>query len=254
MNIENNRRAVDSKYYDKLRENEWKNTADFGPSARSRYDIIMNIAKNYLNSNSLILDVGCGSGNLLLKLKREGYLHLFGSDFSIESIKLTEKKFGKNVFQADLTKIEDYKNNKYDGIICSEVLEHIENDNLAIQNIKLLLNKNGIVIISVPYGMQYWSQHDNFSGHLRRYENRDLENILINNGFTILESFGWGNLIYSIYHQILRKKNPTSVMSQKNQVLKIVISKIIYLIFTIEKFSKSKIRAKRIFVVAKKYE
>ena len=61
-----------SVFYDNLRKNEWKSTADYGPTTRARYDIIEKLVKQNSNQNPTILDVGCGTGNLLLKLKNAG--------------------------------------------------------------------------------------------------------------------------------------------------------------------------------------
>jgi len=56
-----------------------------------------------------LVDVGCGSGTLLQKLKKElNFKNLFGSDFSEESVKLTINR-GFKIFKADLTRIKYFK-------------------------------------------------------------------------------------------------------------------------------------------------
>ncbi len=245
-------KSKNSSYYDRLRKKEWKYTANFGPSTRIRYKIILNLLGKYSKKNFRILDCGCGSGNLLRLLDKKRYKNLTGSDFSNESVILSKKISGKNIFKADLTKIKDFKNKKFDVVICSEILEHIEKDTLAIKNIRLILNDEGIVIFSVPFNVIYWSQHDDFSGHVRRYNGMELEKKLEKQNFDILESWGWGSLFYPIYHRLLTRNKPTSLMNNKNNIFKKSISKILYFTFSIEKISKSKKRARRLFVVARK--
>lgn len=242
-----------NRYYDKLWIKEWGNVADYNFSSKTRFRIIMRLLKEYkIPRHAKILDCGCGTGNLLLKLKNKNYTNLNGSDFSESAISISKNKNFNRVFKADLTKLNSFNKRKFDVIICSEVLEHIKNDKLAIKNLFLMLNKEGILIISVPYQGIYWSQHDNFSGHIRRYEKNELENKLKEKGFNILESFGWGGLMYPIYHRILTKKSPSSVMGKKNKFIKKILSRILYFIFFIEDLSKVKKRARRIFIVTQK--
>jgi len=244
------KKEKDSLFYDNLRKNEWKSTADFGPSTRSRYQIFLKLVEKHLSKESSILDVGCGSGNFLSLLKKKGYVNLYGSDFSAESINLSKKKFCESVFQADLKDANSFGRKKYDAVVCSEVLEHIDDDVLAIKTLRKLLKKKGLLIISVPYNMKYWSQHDEFSGHVRRYDEGELERKLEKESFKILSNFGWGNLVYSFYHSFLTKKNPSTVMSGKSLFFKKFISKMLYYLFLVENFSKSFRRARRLFVLA----
>lgn len=240
-------------FYDNLRKKEWKSNTDFSPSSQTRYEIILDLLNKYaINQNLKILDCGCGVGNLLIKLKKNGYNNLFGSDFSKESVKLSKKNLNRNIFKGDLTKISDFEKNTFDIIICSEVLEHIEDDLLAINNLYKLLNKNGLLIITVPFNSKYWSQHDKFAGHIRRYNNTELENKLFKNKFKIIKCFGWGSFIYSFYHKILIKKKPSKIMNDNYLIVKKLISKLLIIIFQLEKKFKSKKKARRLFVVARK--
>ena len=40
--------------------------------------------------------------------------------------------------------------NKYDLVVCSEVLEHMEDPERALQNVKELCVENGFILLSVP--------------------------------------------------------------------------------------------------------
>jgi ubiquinone/menaquinone biosynthesis C-methylase UbiE len=238
-----------SDYYDKLWVNEWNISTDIGPSFKTRCRIINKFIKKYGSKNSLILDCGCGNGDFLSSLENEGYM-VSGSDFSEESVKQTKSKIKGEVFKMDLTK--NIPNKKYDIIICSEVLEHIENDDLSISNMYKLLNPQGILIISSPFLKKYWSIHDKFSGHIRRYEPFELEQLLIKNHFKILESFGWGNFINRFYYPLLTKQEPVKIMGSDRRFFKKFISKILYYLFYIDDIFKSKKNGVRIYVVAKK--
>lgn len=63
-----------------------------------------------------------------------------------------------------------YKDKSFDFISALDVLEHIENDKLAIFEISRILKRKGILIITVPHRMKYYTNQDKLIGHFRRYE------------------------------------------------------------------------------------
>lgn len=248
----------DIKFYDDLRKNEWKNTADFGPGVRTRYRIINKLLNKY-NVVGTLNDVGCGSGNLIeyiLLHNKSRFESVIGSDFSIEALKIAKQKNPDIKFEEiDLTDVPSkyIEKNQSDLVLCSEVLEHIEDDEIAIQNMFKMLNIGGYVIISVPYLMKHWTQHDDFSGHVRRYEPGELEQKLEKAGFAVVESFGWGNFIYEMYFRILGKTSPKAIMSTgKNKFRKKILAKFLYNIFRVEDFFTRKNHGRRIFAIAMK--
>ncbi len=63
---------------------------------------------------------------------------------------------------------------KYHGIYTSNVLEHIEDDSLALRNLHSALLPNGALGIYVPAFPFLFSEMDEIVGHFRRYRRRDL--------------------------------------------------------------------------------
>ncbi len=243
----------DEGFYNRLRKNEWKNTADFGPGTTERYRVLLKLAKKYGKKTDRVLDCGCGTGNFLRHLNRY-FEVVLGSDFSDEALVLARQKVDCPISKCDLTNLNDFCDQKYDVIVCSEILEHIDHDKLAMSNLKKALRSGGIVIISVPCGMKFWSRHDDFSGHVRRYEGSELDEKMTAEGFTILESFGWGSVIYPIYHRLLTAVEPSKVMGQHagwKTVIKRVVSGILRVLFSVEALDRSMRRARRQFIVAR---
>jgi ubiquinone/menaquinone biosynthesis C-methylase UbiE len=246
-----NSKEKTSGYYDQLRKNEWKETASVGPSSLSRYRIIVKLLKKH-NFQGDLLDIGCGTGTLLMQIqKKMHFQHVEGSDFSQEALKLSKEK-ADFVFQADLNNIESFNDKTYDSIVCSEVLEHIDNDSLAIQNLRTLLKFNGKVLITVPYSEKYWSEHDDFSGHVRRYQLDELLNKFENAGFENVEYFIWGGAFYSLYHNFLMKTHPQKIMNTKStqKPIKKMIGKMLYYLFFVDDLFLFMKRGRRIFLVA----
>lgn len=143
------------------------------------YSSIIKVLKPYAPNKIEILDIGCGSGTLSLYLASKGN-KVKGIDVSkkaIKSCKQSAKNLGltqnTNFIIGDFLKINIKE--KFDLIICNEVLEHIKKDDSAISKIAKLLKNNGILILSVPsieaplYRLGLAKKFDKRVGHLRRY-------------------------------------------------------------------------------------
>lgn len=252
-----NNESSEKKYthldYDRLHLNEWKDFTEYGASSLSRYRIIAKLFKKHCCAFENILEIGSSAGNLLGFIQKKMRLdskNFIACDFSEEAVKLTKQK-GIDSFQADLTKINDFHGKKFEIIICSEVLEHIPDYKSGIFNIYQLLNENGKLIISVPYSMKHWTQHDDFSLHLRRFEKNELENELIKTGFKIEKSFIWGALVYNLYYLILGEVDPKIILKKRTPV-KELASKLLYHLLKLDDFFTVTNKGRRIFIVANK--
>jgi len=122
-----------------------------------------------INKNCSILDIGCGLGQNLLALKKLGFSNLTGIDISIKAVEHC-KKNGLNV--SLINNIKDLAiEKKYDFIIMSHILEHIERNEI-INTLKHIrnnyLSKNGKLYLAVPNAQSntgvYWYFED-FTHH-----------------------------------------------------------------------------------------
>jgi len=101
--------------------------------------------------NKKVLDVGCGTGRISIKLLKKG-AKVFGIDVSNKMLQKardkTKKYRDRCEFKiASLYKIP-YKKQDFDFVICSLVLSHIKNLDKAISEMSRVLKRNGIMIIS----------------------------------------------------------------------------------------------------------
>jgi SAM-dependent methyltransferase len=97
---------------------------------------------------------------------------------------------------------------RFDLVLLSEVLEHLEDDVAALQQVRLLLRDNGILVITVPRDPQLWSVEDELWGHKRRYLRKELVDKLAAAGFRPTKVWTWGFPItkYLVLLQIWRLK------------------------------------------------
>jgi len=99
------------------------------------------------SSRGKILDAGVGLGRLLSMLPNT--YEKYGLDISLNYLPLAKKK-GIEVCYARLEDIP-YKDNFFDVIVCTDVLEHVLDLNLVCQQLLSVLKKNGLLIVRVPY-------------------------------------------------------------------------------------------------------
>ncbi len=62
----------------------------------------------------------------------------------------------------------------FDVVICTDVLEHIVDDVAAMCELARVLKPAGTLILTVPACPWAWSEHDQYLGHLRRYNSHRL--------------------------------------------------------------------------------
>jgi len=161
------------------------------------YRLILDILTPYLRRKEKVLDVGCGAGTLSFYMAKKGNW-VFGIDISPKAIEMCQQ----TARVLDLEKNTVFKvanfpgvkiDEKFDLILCIEVLEHLLYDKKAILEIFKLLVSRGILVISVPsenaplYRLGIAREFDRKVGHLRRYSRERIVRILLESGFRIRE-------------------------------------------------------------------
>lgn len=83
-----------------------------------------------------VLEVGCGTGTLAHMLLDSTQLSYRGFDFSPLAVEKAKRRTGRAdlFFAGDATSSDTYDDLDYDSIVCTEVLEHIEEDLLAMSH------------------------------------------------------------------------------------------------------------------------
>jgi ubiquinone/menaquinone biosynthesis C-methylase UbiE len=106
---------------------------------------------------STIVDVGCGSGNLIECVKKiYGDKAIYGVDLSEQSLKQVRERFknDRNVqFKVGTLDQLPFETGSVDLVICTEVLEHTFPDTFvnSFSEISRVLKKGGYYLASVPF-------------------------------------------------------------------------------------------------------
>ena len=124
--------------------------------------------EKYLKNDfpELVLEIGSGISPVTTKVKKVVY-----TDISFDAIKCLRQIHGRGYFVVADGMSLPFKSNTYSHAICSEVLEHLENDWQALLEMSRILKPpNGSLIITVPHRKRYFGFDDRYVHHYRRYE------------------------------------------------------------------------------------
>ena len=115
---------------------------------RSVMEAVYNLVAQ--TSPRTVLDAGCGEGFVSKYLAdRDPGLEIIGVDLSLDAIRYAQDRFGDVAsFQAGSILSLPFADNSFDTVVCSEVLEHISEVELAIAELKRVADRH--VVITVP--------------------------------------------------------------------------------------------------------
>ncbi len=113
---------------------------------RRRRCIVTNFAENAERS----LDIGCGSSRIFPSLRKP-----IGLDIKINRLRYM-RKYGKPLVNATIFQLP-FKDDSFDTIVCSEVIEHIAASEQPFIEMNRILKKGGKIILGTPdYGRLLW--------------------------------------------------------------------------------------------------
>ena len=170
----------------------------------------------YLNpkKGSKILDLGCGEGRHCFGAYMYVDSEVFGFDMSYEDVskaKINFKDFDESSNKkscsfgvTDGRKLP-FDDNSFDYVICSEVLEHIIDYELVIDEISRVLKSGGTFAASVPKYFPEWvcwklskAYQEMPGGHVRIFKYKQFKGSIEDRGFRFMKRH-WNHALHSPY-------------------------------------------------------
>ena len=171
--------------------------------------------------NFALLDMGCGNGEFSEIARRKFNAEITCLDYSENHL----RRINQLGFQSikcnfdnseDIDRVSHEFEKKFDLIVSLEVIEHVFDVDAFIAAAHALLKENGLLIISTP-NMDYISHriYSMFRGnipvgeghHIRFFNVRRLEQVLVLDGFEVLKRSGFGSDMNYVERAIGEKKN-----------------------------------------------
>lgn len=146
----------------------------------AREKLIINTIKSHVlltstcKVNLKILNIGCSTG------RSSEYLAQFGEVTSLEYDKeccdFTTQKTGLQIINGSITELP-FEDKSFDLVCAFDVIEHVEDHEKAVEEMKRVADKNGVLFITVPAFMSLWSHHDEVNYHFRRYKIKEVNDL-----------------------------------------------------------------------------
>lgn len=180
--------------------------------AQSKYRVLLRWMSG--RGRLRVLNAGCGSGELSCLLAAAGH-QVVGIDPGAEYVELARQRAGDRFPDSAfvVSSIEGYDGpGKFDAVVSTDVLEHIEDDRTAFTKLVELTRPGGLLLIAVPAGQWLFGFHDEQLGHFRRYSKASLRKLVSSTcDVKKLRYFG-GSLIpvCLAYSKWLRKPYPVA--------------------------------------------
>jgi len=178
---------------------QWGTAPDFqGPRHELRESLLL---EEFLavSPGPAVLDVGAGSGTFSNLLSARGF-DVTSTDVTDEALEVLRSRVPGAVARADATSLP-FASSSFDGVILGEVLEHLEDDGAAVKEAARVLRPKGSLAVSVPRNPAWFSQSDQWAGHVRRYTREELVDRIESTGFTVITCKAWGFPFSALYHR-----------------------------------------------------
>lgn len=154
---------------------------------RARNRLIFELSKKIslgLNPGYLVMEVGCGTGNILRVLRKacpDGVV--IGLELWFDGLRHAQKRASGFLVQGDIRNCPFRK--QFDLVGMFDVLEHLQEEQETLRSIWKLLLPQGRLLLTVPAHQSLWSYFDEAAHHCRRYSADEIRRKLTEAGFEV---------------------------------------------------------------------
>lgn len=141
--------------------------------------------KQHLEPGYKVLEVGCGTGNVLRALQRSASGGtVIGMDLHQEGLRYAQRRVDPALLVVGDAAHPPF-DVKFQVVGAFDVIEHIDDDVGVLRQLREILGARGMLLLTVPADPKLWSYFDVAANHRRRYVAKELEAKLVAAGFSI---------------------------------------------------------------------
>jgi SAM-dependent methyltransferase len=138
------------------------------------------------------LETGAGTGYMTRLFLERGF---HGACYDLGKESRHRLRQNLDAYRDRMSVVDDLSGlneDSFDYLLAFEVLEHIEDDNQALTAWTHFLKPGGKILVSVPAHARKYGKSDEVVGHIRRYERKQLTDLLGNAGYEDIRLWNYG--------------------------------------------------------------
>lgn len=171
--------------------------------------LITHFTQSFKPPGSIVLEIGCGGGRLSWEIQQRGYIVL-STDYEPSAVQFAKELGINHCFISNCGEGIPIADESIDLIVMTDVLEHIQNHTLTINECFRILKRGGFVIITVPAYPYLFSSWDRWNNHYRRYKKNQLVELAKHAQFEVKKLTYWNmpGLPFAVFRKIKDLYNP----------------------------------------------
>ena len=143
---------------------------------RGRRELVANVLLQHVERGASVLDVGCGTGFVLERLAE--HFDAWGCEPDPGVRARATEGIRNRILPGSTDNLVAARSRQYAAVMLLDVLEHLDDDVAALQQIRPVLEPGGVVLITVPALPLLWTSHDDRNSHRRRYTRKSLSRVI----------------------------------------------------------------------------
>ncbi|MEM9857498.1 MAG: class I SAM-dependent methyltransferase [Bacteroidota bacterium] len=203
----------------------------------ARLEILESFVNKLLKGreNSKILNVGVATGATTQMLQKYG--EVTSLEYDKDCCKFLNEELNIDVINGSVLELP-FADDVYNLVCAFDVIEHVEDDELAVKEMTRVAKKGGYVFVTVPAFMDLWSDHDLINHHFRRYTMGPLTSLFNGSGNILFSSY-FNTVLFPPIYAVRRlsrliKSQSSEVESDFSKFKPGLTNKILYHLFKME--------------------
>jgi SAM-dependent methyltransferase len=150
------------------------------------------------------IDIGAAGGGNTRVLREHGW-DAVALEYGADGAAVAHER-GLATLRGDATNLP-LADDSLDLVIAFDVLEHLQDDDAAVAEVRRILRPGGTYLVAVPADPRLWSSHDVAVDHVRRYTREGLVELLERGGFEVADVKSWNVLLRPVV--AMRRRSST---------------------------------------------
>ena len=163
----------------------------FYDSLKKTFVVILQTYTGQIPAESLVLDIGCGMGQLTIFVSRHLHRKTIGVDIDPVSLKLASSRCRDGASESRFVLFDGgcfpFVSNGFEMAFAHEVIEHVPEAVSFLTEVHRLLKPGGFLIVTTPNASIEPFSEQSHPDHVRHYNSSELADLLTTSGLSVIE-------------------------------------------------------------------